>query len=128
MVHGADGLDEITTTDSTTVIEVRDGEIRRFELTPESVGLPRVGLDALAVGDPQQNAAQALSVLEGDPGPVRDMVVLNAAAGLVVGDVCDDLASAMETAAQAIDSGEAARTLGALVAVSRALLADDASD
>ncbi|MFI5044148.1 MAG: anthranilate phosphoribosyltransferase [Acidimicrobiales bacterium] len=125
VVHGSDGLDELTTTDATTVIEVRDGEIRPFEVRPEDVGLPRVTLDDIAVGDPQKNAESATEVFEGRPGPVRDMVVLNAAAALVVADVVDDLGAGVERAGAAIDSGDAARTLGELVAVSRALLSTD---
>ena len=125
VVHGSDGLDELTTTDATTVIEVRDGEIRPFEVRPEDVGFPRVTLDDIAVGDPQQNAESATEVFEGRAGPVRDMVVLNAAAALVVADVVDDLGAGVERAGAAIDSGDAARTLGELVAVSRALLSTD---
>jgi anthranilate phosphoribosyltransferase len=89
------------------------------------VGLPRVTLDDIAVGDPQKNAESATEVFEGRPGPVRDMVVLNAAAALVVADVVDDLGAGVERAGAAIDSGDAARTLGELVAVSRALLSTD---
>ena len=125
VVHGSDGLDELTTTDATTVIEVRDGEIRRFEVRPEDVGLPRATLDDIAVGDPQKNAESATEVFEGRSGPLRDMVVLNAAAALVVADVVDDLGAGVERAGAAIDSGDAARTLGELVAVSRALLSTD---
>lgn len=127
VVHGVDGLDEITTTAATQVIDVRGGEqVARFTLTPEDLGLARVGLDALGVGDPAENAAAATGVLEGEPGPVRDMVLLNAAAALVVADVADDLADGIERSARAIDSGEAARTLGRLVAVSRAVAGDRA--
>ncbi len=123
VVHGVDGLDEITTTAATEVIDVRDGEeVARFTLTPEGVGLPRVALDALGVGDPEQNAVAATEVLEGRAGPVRDMVLLNSAAALVVADVAADLPDGIERSAKVIDSGEAARTLGKLVAVSRAVV------
>ena len=125
VVRGADGLDELTTTDATDVIEIRDGaEVRRFRVLPEEVGLTRVTLDDIAVGDPEQNAAAATAVLEGRAGPVRDMVLLNAAAALVVAEVADDLADGIARSAAAVDGGAAARTLGELVAASRALTAD----
>ena len=123
VVHGTDGLDELTTTDASEVIELVDGvEVGRFRVTPEELGLARVSPGDIAVGDPDQNAAAANGVLEGRPGPVRDMVVLNAAAALVVAEVATDLADGLERSARAIDSGEAARTLGALVATSRAII------
>ncbi len=125
VVHGSDGLDELTTTGSTEVAVVRRDGTTRMTITPESVGLPRASIEDLAVGGPDENAAAARSVLEGDPGPVRDMVVLNAAAGLVVADLVDDLAAGVERAAEAVDSGAALRVLSALVAVSRAALSAD---
>ena len=125
VVHGDDGLDELTTTDTTEVVRIRDGEVDRFQVTPESVGLARVSLDDIAVGDPAQNAAIATAVLEGRPGPLRDIVLLNAAAALVVADVADDLADGLHRAAAAVDGGDAARTLGELVAVTRALTSAD---
>ena len=122
VVHGHDGLDELTTTDATTVVEVIGREIAgRSEITPESVGLERVGVEDISVGDPSQNAHAANAMLEGERGPVRDMVVLNAAAGLVVCGLVDDLQSGVERCAAIIDSGRAAGTLGKLVAVSCAL-------
>lgn len=123
VVHGSDGLDELTTTGPTRVVVVRAGSVEPMEVTPASVGLGTASLDQLAVGDPDANAAVARSVLEGEPGPLRDMVVLNAAAGLVVADVADDLADGVERAAHAVDSGGALRVLGELVAVSRAATA-----
>ena len=125
VVRGSDGLDELTTTDATDVIELIDGvEVRRFRVTPEELGLRRATTTDIAVGDPEANAEAATSVLQGRSGPVRDMVVLNAAAALVVADVATDLADGLERAARAVDSGEAARTLGELVAVSRAVSGD----
>ncbi|HPU38434.1 MAG TPA: anthranilate phosphoribosyltransferase, partial [Microthrixaceae bacterium] len=122
VVRGADGLDELTTTDVSDVIEIIDGvQTRRFQVTPEALGLARVAPGDIAVGDPAANAVAANGVLEGRPGPVRDMVALNAAAALVVSDVADDLVDGLARANRAIDSGEAARTLGELVAASRAL-------
>jgi anthranilate phosphoribosyltransferase len=122
VVHGGDGLDELTTTTSTTVVEVRNGvEEARFEVHPGDVGLPVAAIDDLGVGDPDANASAADSILAGEAGPLRDMVVLNAAAGLVVSGRAADLHAGVEAAADALDSGAAARTLGRLVAVSRAL-------
>jgi anthranilate phosphoribosyltransferase len=123
VVHGSDGLDELTTTGPTRVVVLRGGELSELEVTPESVGLARSTLEDLAVGDPDANAAAARSVLEGEPGPLRDMVLLNAAAGLVVAELVDDLAAGVRRAAGAVDDGSALRVLGELVAVSRAAVA-----
>ncbi len=125
VVHGSDGLDELTTTGPTRVTVVRGGEVERFEVTPESVGLRRASLDEIAVGGPDENAAAARDVLEGRSGPVRDMVLLNAAAGLVVADLAGDLRDGVERAGAAVDDGGALRVLGELVAVSRAASATD---
>lgn len=120
VVHGEDGLDELTTTSSTRVIEVRDGTVSELEVTPESVGLTRVTLEDIAVGGPEENARAAQAVLAGERGPVRDMVVLNAGAALHVGGVTEDLRSGVAAAGEAIDSRAAVRTLEQLVAASRA--------
>jgi anthranilate phosphoribosyltransferase len=126
VVRGEDGLDELTTTTATTVVRIRDGEVvDRSSVTPESVGLRRATLDQLAVGDPAANARAAGEVLAGEPGPIRDTVLLNAGAALVVADVVGSLADGVEQAAAAVDDGRAARTLGALVAASRALRPQD---
>ena len=126
VVRGEDGLDELTTTTATTVVRVRDGAVvDRVSITPESVGLRRATLDELAIGDPSANARAADEVLAGSAGPVRDTVLLNAGAALVVADVVDSLADGVERAAAAVDDGRAARTLGALVAASRALRPPD---
>lgn len=122
VVHGHDGLDELTTTTSTTVVEVADHEVvARFEVTPEEVGLERVTVEDISVGDPSQNARAANAMLEGVTGPVRDMVVLNAAAGLVVTGITEDLGTGVALGGRVIDDGRAAATLGKLVAVSRAI-------
>lgn len=126
IVHGEGGLDELTTAGETQVIELRDGELRPFSVVPEDLGLTRVTLADLGVGGPAENARVAESVLAGEPGALRDMVVLNAAAGLVVAEVADDLAAGVAAAAASIDDGSAARVLGRLVAVSRALTGPDA--
>lgn len=120
VVHGGDGLDELTTTGPTEVVVVRGDQLARMQVTPESVGLERSTIEQLAVGGPEENAAAARDVLEGAHGPVRDMVVLNAAAGLVVADLVEDLAAGVSRAQSCIDDGSALRVLGRLVAVSRA--------
>ncbi len=125
VVHGSDGLDELTTTGPTRVTVVRGGEVERFEVTPESVGLRRASLDEIAVGGPDENAAAARDVLEGRPGPVRDMVLLNAAAGLVVADLAEDLRDGVARAGAAVDDGGARRVRGERVAVSRGAAATD---
>ncbi len=122
VVRGDDGLDEITTTTTTRVVEVRDGEVvDRFVLEPGDVGLAVATTEQLAVGDPSANAEAARRVLDGQLGPIRDTVVLNAAAALVVADVAGSLAQGVELAAAAVDSGAARSTLESLVAVTKRL-------
>lgn len=121
VLHGHDGLDELTTTGPTTIIEIAgNSEVRRFEVTPEQLGLRRVGIEAISVGDPAANAAAAKALFEGVEGPVSDMVVLNSAAGLVVCGLAGDLVAGMGRARAALASGAAATTLGRLVEASRA--------
>jgi anthranilate phosphoribosyltransferase len=118
VVHGSDGLDEITTTGPTTVASLSDGEVETFEITPEDVGLARVAPGALTGGDAENNAAALRAVLGGEAGPYRDVAMFNAAAALVVAGRAADLAAGMETAAKSIESGEAMGRLEHLVAVS----------
>jgi anthranilate phosphoribosyltransferase len=118
VVHGADSLDEITLTGSTTVHEIVDGQVRVFELHPSDLGLAQRSADELRGGDPAANAALARSVFAGEPGAVRDIVVANAAAGLWVGGMVDELSDGVELAASAIDEGKASTTLERLVQVS----------
>lgn len=125
VVHGTDGLDELTTTGATEVVEVRGGLVHRFRIVPEDVGLARSTVEDIAVGGPAENAAAAESVLAGESGPIRDMVVLNAGAGLVVAGLADDLAAGVVAAGAAIDRGAAVTVLAELVAVSRAALRAD---
>lgn len=121
VVHGHGGLDELTTTGPTTVIElVGTEEVTRFDTTPEDLGLERVAVEAISVGDPAANAAAASALFDGAGGPVADMVALNAAAGLVVGGVAADLRTGIAVAREVLRSGAAAATLGRLVAASRA--------
>ncbi len=118
VVHGHDGLDELTTTGSTDVAEVKDGRVRVFEVTPADAGLPPAKLSDLKGGDAKTNAAAILDVLDNKPGPFRDIVLLNAAAALVVGDKAQSLAEGVEQSAKAIQSGAARRALDKLIAVS----------
>ena len=115
VVHGGDGLDELTTTTTSLVAELRDGAVRRFEVRPEEAGVPRATLDDLRGGDAHANAVELRALLRGRAGPYRDVVVLNAAAALVVAGRADALAPGAELARQAIDAGAAAARLDALV-------------
>lgn len=118
VVHGGDGLDELTTTDVTHVAEFHNGNLREFAITPEDAGLPRAGIAALKGGDADHNARAMQDVLAGKPSAYRDIVLLNAAAGLVVSDRADDLRSGVTLAGDVIDSGAAAEKLAAWVALS----------
>lgn len=118
VVHGSDGLDEITTTGPTTVAELKDGTIRSFEVTPEDAGLPRATPGALKGGDAQHNAEALLDVLKGKKSAFRDVAILNAAAALIVAGKAQDLREGAGLAAHAIDSGEAEGRLDRLIAVS----------
>jgi anthranilate phosphoribosyltransferase len=117
---GHDGLDELTTTDLSTVRELRDGEIHRRVLDPLDLGIGRAAAEDLRGGAPADNAKIARRVLDGEKGAVRDVVLLNAAAALVVADACPDFAAGFEQASAAVDSGRAATALEQFVAVSQA--------
>jgi anthranilate phosphoribosyltransferase len=117
VVHGHDGLDELTTTGATDVAELKDGKVRVFEVTPAEAGLATATLSDLKGGDAQRNAAAIRAVLAGEHGPFRDIVLLNAGAALIVGGKAADLKEAVAIAARAIDSGAARRALERLVAV-----------
>ena len=114
VVHGGDGLDELTTTTHSGVAELRDGAVRQFEVTPEQAGVSRADPGDLRGGDAQFNAAALRALLDGRTGPYRDIVVLNAAAALVVADKADSLRDGAGLARQSIDSGAAAARLEAL--------------
>jgi anthranilate phosphoribosyltransferase len=120
VVHGSDGLDEITTAGPTHVAALEDGAVRTFELAPEELGFARVKPEALRGGDAPANAQALADVLKGKKGPFRDVAVLNAAAALVVAGRAKELQQAVALAAQAIDSGAAHARLERLIAVSRA--------
>jgi len=118
VVHGEDGLDEITVTGRTRAAELRDGRVRPVLIDPESLGIPRAEPEALRGGDAAENAAIVRRVLEGEPGAPRDIVELNAAAGLMVAGVAEDLAEGLERARHSIESGAARAKLEALVRAS----------
>ncbi|MGX1306303.1 anthranilate phosphoribosyltransferase [Amorphus suaedae] len=115
VVHGADGLDEVTVTAETHVAAVEDGEVRTFTVTPEDAGLPRWPLDQLIGSDAHKNATALRDVLEGKPGAYRDIVLMNAAAAFIVADRVDTLREGAALAAEIIDSGRALDVLGRLV-------------
>ena len=121
VVHGSDGLDEITTSGATSVATLEHGKIRTFEVTPEDAGLKRVKPEALRGGDAEQNAKALLDVLKGKAGPFRDVSILNAAAALIVAGKAKDLKEGAALAAKSIDSGEAEGRLDRLIAVSNAV-------
>lgn len=121
VVHGDDGLDEITLAGKTTVAEARHGSVRTFEIAPEDFGLTAVELNGLRGGDPDQNAAIVRSVLDGSrKDAARALVVMNAAAALVVGDVVADLVAGTQLANNLIDDGAALRKLDELARITSA--------
>ena len=120
VVHGHDGLDELTTTGSTDVAEVKDGTVTVFEITPADAGLPPAKLSDLKGGDAKHNAVALRAVLDGEKGPFRDIALLNAAAALIVGDKAANLVDGVRLASASIDSGAARRALDALIRVTNA--------
>jgi anthranilate phosphoribosyltransferase len=119
VVHGSDGSDEITTTGATYVAEIKNGNVREFEITPEDAGLKRVTTADLKGGDAETNAAAVRAMLGGEPGPYRDVVLMNAAAALIVAEKAKDLKDGVRIAAEAIASGAARKTLETMVAISQ---------
>jgi len=119
VVHG-NGLDELSTTGPSHVVELRQGEVTRHEVEPLRYGLARALADDLVGGDPADNAAAARRVFAGDPGPHRDIVVLNAGAGLVVAGLAPELGDGIVMAQAAIDDGRAAAALDRMVTASHA--------
>lgn len=118
VVHGADGLDEISTTGYTKVSECRDGAVNTFYVHPHDFKLPKTTPDALRGGDAEANAAIARGVLEGTPGPAREIVLMNAAVSLLIAGAVSTVPDGIERAAAAIDSGAALSTLETLVTLS----------
>ena len=115
VVHGTDGLDEITITGPTRVAEVREGQVRSYEVTPEEFGIPRSALDAISGGDAGTNAGMIRDILRGNKSARRDVVLLNAAATLVAAGQVDKIGEGIPLAAKSLDSGAAADKLEALV-------------
>ncbi|MCP4395182.1 MAG: anthranilate phosphoribosyltransferase [Alphaproteobacteria bacterium] len=115
VVHGSDGLDEITTTGVTYVVEYCDGKVTEFEVSPSDVGLETVRSEALKGGEPDVNAKALIDVYNGEKNALRDIVVLNAAAALVVADKVSNLKQGVQMAEDAIDSGKVVTTLKQLV-------------
>jgi anthranilate phosphoribosyltransferase len=118
VVHGSDGLDEITLTGPTFVSSLHNGEIKSFEVSPADAGLPLCEAGALKGGDADANAIALQSVLDGRPSPYRDVALFNAAAALVVAGRAKDLKEGVAIGAKSLDSGAAAARLKHLVAVS----------
>jgi anthranilate phosphoribosyltransferase len=114
VVHGMDGLDEITITGPTRIAEVREGNVRTYEVTPEEFGIRRAQVEDISGGDAEANAAIIRDILAGAKSPRRDVVLLNAAAALVAAGRAEHLRDALPVAAQSIDSGASAQKLTAL--------------
>jgi anthranilate phosphoribosyltransferase len=117
VVHGGDGLDEITTTTVTHVCELKNGNIRRLEISPSDYGIRTATAAELQGGDPAENAQAIRELLDGKTGPYRDIVLLNSAAALVVADAAKDLRQGIAMAAEAIDFAKARKVLEELIRV-----------
>jgi len=117
--YGEDGLDELTTTGPSRVFQLRNGKVDDFELDPKDLGLGRARADELKGGTPAENAALLRQVLNGDTGPRRDVVLLNAAAAILAAGRAEDWPQAMDVARESLDSGRAAQVLSRLIETSR---------
>ncbi len=117
VMHGAGGVDELSTSGASQVVELKDGALRAFEVTPEDAGLPRATLDDLKGGDAEHNAGEIRALLDGRPGPFRDVVLLGSAAALIVADKVEDLKDGVAMAAEAIDDGRAQQALSRLARI-----------
>ena len=116
--HGYEGLDELATAGPSDVVELKAGVVSRWTIDPSELGFERAPIEAIAGGTAEENAATIRSVMRGDKGPRRDIVVLNAAAGLVAAGFAADIPAGIVAAAESIDSGRAGESLERLVAVS----------
>jgi anthranilate phosphoribosyltransferase len=125
VVFGHDGLDELTTSTTSTVLELHEGVVRTWLVDPQELGIELAPPEAVKGGDAARNAAICEAVLGGERGPRRDIVLLNAAAGLVAAGVVEKLAEGLEAATAAVDEGRAAAVVDRLVAVSREAAADE---
>jgi anthranilate phosphoribosyltransferase len=118
VVHGADGLDELSTTGSNYICEVKDGEVTEFNLSPQDVGLPQVNIKDLKGGDGTYNARRLKALLEGEQDAYRDIVLFGAGAALVIAGKEEDIQKGISVAATAIDDGRAKNALAQLVVIS----------
>lgn len=121
VVHGSDGMDELTITGPSTVWQLENGEVSSYELSPEELGFSLSDADSIRADGPEDSARVARLVLSGEPGPARLVVLLNAAAALVAAGSADTLSAAIHVAARSIDTGEAMNRLNALVELSGSL-------
>jgi len=121
VVHGADGLDELSNTGESRVSEVREGDVRTVTVRPEDFGLPRASIEDLRGGDREQNAQIIRAILDGEPGARRDIVLMNASAALVAGGRARDFKEGVEVAARSIDDGAARAKLVRLTGFSQEL-------
>jgi anthranilate phosphoribosyltransferase len=119
VVHGANGLDEVSISSRTYVVEIREGELRQFVMTPEDFGIPSAKIDAILGGDATENAKIIEAVLQGERGPRRDVVLLNAAAAIVAAEAAGTWKEGIRLAAESIDSGSAWKKLDQLRESSR---------
>lgn len=120
IVHGLEGMDEISLTGPTKVSELRDGEVKNYTLSPEELGLKRCRLEELHGGGPEECAAILRAVLRGEKGPKRDVVLLNGGAALYVSGLAQSVAQGMKLAAESIDSGKALKKLELLIETTNA--------
>ena len=125
VVHGRDGLDEITTTDITDVTELKDNEIKNYTINPEDHGIPRATLEDLAGGDADVNAGIVRDILSGGKGAKRDITLLNAGAAIMVGGKAKDIKEGITIAAQTIDSGAASKKLEEMVITTKKLATEN---
>ena len=121
VVHGSDGMDELTITGPSTIWQLENGEVSSYEFSPEALGFSLSDADSIRAQSPEDSARIARAVLSGEPGPARLVVLLNAAAALVAAGSADTLSAAIHQAARSIDTGEAMDRLNALVELSRTL-------
>jgi anthranilate phosphoribosyltransferase len=126
VVHGADGLDELSTTGPSQVAELNEGKIKTFVVSPADAGLPKARFADLLGGDAEHNAEALRAMLDGAAGPFRDIVLYGSAAALIVAGKVGDLKEGVAKAAEAIDSGRARQTLAGLVAISHETVREDA--
>jgi anthranilate phosphoribosyltransferase len=116
VMHGASGLDELSTTGPSQVVELKHGKLRSFEVNPEDIGIPHITLDGLLCGAPEHSATSIQALLGGQKGPFRDIVLLNAAAAFIIAGKAETLGQGAELAASSIDEGKAAGALERLIA------------